>query len=155
MNINIEKIKKDIIENINNIRQTKILNNNDIDVEFQDKPHFAPKVLPVGKMAVYCFIYNNQFLKIGKVNKYSKARYCSQHYNSNSSKSNLAKSLLNDSELNNMFNKDNIGDWIKQNTSRINFLIREDLGIFILNFIESYLHLKFTPKYEGYKKQRK
>ena len=55
-----------------------------------------PLRLPANRAAVYIFKWNDTYLKVGKVNANSNARYQSQHYNPNSSKSNLSKSLLGD-----------------------------------------------------------
>lgn len=117
-------------------------------------PHKS-STLPVGRMAVYSFIYQDRFLKIGKAGPNSNARFNSQHYDPKNSQSNLAKSLLNDPKLVGL-NLDamTIKEWIKTNTRRIDFLVDATLGIFVLNLIEAFLHLKYRPKYEGYEKQR-
>ncbi|WP_339836761.1 hypothetical protein [Paenibacillus sp. FSL R7-0272] len=117
-------------------------------------PHKS-STLPVGRMAVYSFIYQDRFLKIGKAGPNSNARFNSQHYDPKNSQSNLAKSLLNDPMLVGL-NLDamTIKEWIKKNTRRIDFLVDATLGIFVLNLIEAFLHLKYRPKYEGYEKQR-
>ena len=117
-------------------------------------PHH-PSGLPKGKFGIYSFRFADEFLKIGKVGQNSDARFRSQHYVPKSSQSNLAKSVLNDSDFD-RFNltENNIGDWIKQNVRRIDFIIDASLGVFVLNLIEAFLHLYFQPKYEGFKNQR-
>jgi hypothetical protein len=47
-----------------------------------------------------------------------------------------------------------IGDWLKRKTHRINLLLDEALGPFVLNFVEAFLQVCFRPEYEGYKNQR-
>ncbi len=118
-------------------------------------PHIST-TLPANKVAIYSFIYNDQFLKIGKANSKGKARYQSHHYNPKHAKSNLAKSILNDHDFSNLsISEENIAEWIKANTRRIDFLFDEKLGFFVLNFIEAYLQLIFKPKYEGFKNQNR
>lgn len=77
-------------------------------------PHKS-STLPVGRMAVYSFIYQDRFLKIGKAGPNSNARFNSQHYDPKNSQSNLAKSLLNDPMLVGL-NLDamTIKEWIKR-----------------------------------------
>ncbi|MDR3199591.1 MAG: hypothetical protein LBU34_17115 [Planctomycetaceae bacterium] len=112
-------------------------------------PH-KTDILPDNKMGIYSFFYKGKCLKIGKAGTKSKARYNSQHYNPDSSKSNLAKSIITDTTfpVKNLDNN-NVGDWIKQNTQRINILIDNNSGKFLLNYIESFMQLYYKPKYEG------
>lgn len=147
---------KDIKEKLLNIINLTGLNINNDQMEIIDLgiPH-KPTGLPRGKMGIYAFSYNNRFLKIGKVGQNSNARFQSQHYKPNSSQSNLAKSILNDAMFDSEnLNEDNVGDWIKNNVRRIDFVIDASLGIFVLNLIEAFLHCYFEPLYEGYKNQR-
>lgn len=127
------------------------------DIEINDcgYRHTNIQKLKANEMAVYTFAKDELFLKVGKVYKNSNMRYCYQHYRPNSSNSNLAKSLLNDLDyFNNNLNENSISDWIKENTTRFNLIIDSRHGIFVLNFIESFLHLCLQPKYEGFKKNR-
>ncbi len=116
-----------------------------------------PTKLPEGKMAVYVFM-DKDFLKcfkIGKAGANSNARYQSQHYNPNSANSNLALSILDDYEYNNLNEvQRNVGEWIKCNMTRINFLVNSEKGILILNMLEAFLQLRLNPKYEGHRNQR-
>jgi len=117
-------------------------------------PH-APKGLPHGKMAIYTFQKDGEYLKIGKAGANSKARFQSQHYRSHLAKSNLAKSLLNDPDMAiYKLAESNVSDWIRISTRRVDILIDSDTNIFILNFLEAFLHCTFKPKYEGFEKQR-
>jgi len=106
-------------------------------------------------MAVYSFFLGNDCLKIGKAGPNSNSRYNSQHYNPKDSKSNLANSILLDKNFPVKIKSEEIGNWIKNNTQRINILIDSKFGIYVLNFIEAYLQLVFKPKYEGFENQSK
>ncbi|PZD96585.1 hypothetical protein DNH61_07250 [Paenibacillus sambharensis] len=125
-----------------------------IQVENRGNPHKLTKLN--GKIVVYTFSYEGQHLKIGKAGPKSAARVNSHHYDPDSSMSNLSKSILGDTDFElYALSKSTVGEWIKNNTERIDILIDYQLGIFILNFVEAYLHLKFQPKYEGYEGQRR
>jgi hypothetical protein len=148
----INKLKNDLI---NSLKYTNvIINDNQIDIINCGCPH-QTSTLPKNKMAVYAFFYKNECLKIGKVGPNSNARYNSQHYNPESSRSNLAKSILSDKyfSINNIKN-DEIGDWIKENTQRINIILDKNIGILTLGFIESFAILYYKPRYEGFENQR-
>jgi len=108
-------------------------------------------------IAAYIFMYGDKCLKVGKVGPNSNARYIYQHYHHKSSNSNLAKSLLNDSILRTSenFKELNVKEWIKANTERINLILDERFGIFVLGLLESFLHCRLHPKYEGFKNQKR
>ncbi len=123
------------------------------------------------------------WLKIGKVGEKSNPRFVSQHYNPNSCKSNLARQLLNDNDGKNENSytgwknikdkcrgndgkilekikddeiKNEIKEWIKNNTVRINIYINlygdeeyEQYKYFILSLFESALQCVYTPRYEN------
>ena len=117
-------------------------------------PH-EPKSMGSGKMGVYTFCYNEQFLKIGKAGPKSNARFLSQHYNFKSAQSTLAASLLSDKNMiSEGINQYNVGEWIKNKCRRIDILLDSNLGIFTLELIEAILHYKYEPVYEGFKSQR-
>jgi hypothetical protein len=148
---------KELKENLlSAIRLTgTIINDDQLIIVDRGIPHKSG-TLPLGKMGVYSFIYQDYFLKIGKAGPNSNARFNSQHYDPKNSQSNLAKSILNDPDMKGLdLNPENIDEWIKQNTRRIDFLLEASLGIFQLNLVEAFLHLKFKPKYEGFENQRK
>lgn len=148
---------EEILNMIRDVTQAlgKTMDLSEVKIIDRGNPHVAPNKLPDGKMAVYTFIYNDTFLKIGKVGAKSNARYTSQHYHPDSASSTLAKSILEDKTMQNLgLTKDNIGEWIKTNCRRIDIEIDCDLGIFTLDLIESILHYKYTPKYEGFTSQR-
>lgn len=147
-----DSIKKEIQNVISSVSRLlgKEIFQNSYEIEIVNPPH-EPKTLPEHKMGVYMFKYKDDFLKIGKVGEKSNARFQSQHYNPNASQSNLSKSLLKDFDFKEKFNLDekNVGDWIKNNCQRINVIIDAKLGKFALTLIESILHYKYQPKYEG------
>ena len=128
----------------------------DIALEIEKSPHRPPTSLPSGKMAVYVFMWGDDCLKVGKVGTRSQARYTSQHYNPNSSNSNLAKSILkhkNELGLTNL-TESTIGNWIKSNTDRMNFILNRELGIPVLTLLEAFLQCRLRPKFEGFDSQR-
>lgn len=108
-----------------------------------------PTPLPAGNSAVYIFKWQDEYLKVGKVNNKSNARYQSQHYNSASSKSNLSKSIQENPEMMEIVGETNVGDWIKSNTTRFNIHIPSRFGKNIVHFIEAFFILKCNPKFEN------
>ena len=120
----------------------------DFEIAFLEAPH-SPVDLPEGKIAVYIFSFKNQMLKIGMIGSNSNQRFRYHHYNPCSSRSNLAKSILNDEQFPIGISKRGVGDWIKENCCRVNIFIAEDKGMPLLKFLESFLHLRFLPRYEG------
>lgn len=117
-------------------------------------PHYAQN-LPDGMMGVYTFWYNGKSLKIGKAGPRSNARFVHQHYNPKSSQSTLSASILLDKDMTNKgVTQDNVGEWIRSNCHRIDILLDVSLGIFALELVESMLHYKYEPIYEGFHTQR-
>jgi hypothetical protein len=121
-----------------------------IAIDVAHKPHW-PSGLPDGRMAVYCFFLNGQALKIGIAGPNSDARYRSQHYNPNSAQSTLAKSLMAQPDKAGIQvpRSNFVGDWIKANTDRINFLLPISLDRVVLLHLERFLHGRWQPIYEG------
>lgn len=121
----------------------------DFEIFHQGLNH-KPAALPSGKIAVYTFYYNNQFLKIGQANINSKARYQSHHYHQKSGKSTLANSLLADGSMSTLLNPGNVTQWIKSNCERFDVLIDGSIhDKLTLNFVEGLLHYYYKPKYEN------
>ena len=108
-----------------------------------------PLALPANSAAVYIFKWNDIYLKVGKVNANSNARYQSQHYNPGSSKSNLSKSLLSDNEFKALLGNGNVGEWLKTNTTRFNIIIPSNLGKNFAHFAEAFFILKCNPRFEN------
>jgi hypothetical protein len=109
----------------------------------------VPVKLPSNYAAIYIFKWNDTYLKVGKVNSKSNARYQSQHYNPNSSNSNLSKSLLLDTEFHALVGDITVGEWIKENTTRFNILIPSNLEKNFLHFAEAFFILKCNPRFEN------
>ncbi|HRX30172.1 MAG: hypothetical protein H6582_00025 [Crocinitomicaceae bacterium] len=113
--------------------------------------------LPSKSMAVYIFMDAKCELcyKVGKVGPKSQARYRNHHYLAKSSKSNLANSLLIDPNfMNNLDVHQDVGNWIRENTTRINIVLPREQGMFTLNLLEAFMQCRLNPIYEGYKSQR-
>lgn len=127
------------------------LHRGEVEVEYLLAPHKPPSRLPIGKMAVYGFSYQGNWLKIGKAGPNSTARYTSQHYNPNSARSTLAASLASDPRMVGLaaFNPAAPGDWIRSATSRVNILLDNKHGTLLLAMLEAFLHLRLRPRYEG------
>ena len=127
-----------------------------INFENLSAPHVPPTRLPFGKMAVYVFSRGPDVLKVGKVGAKSQARYTSQHYNPNSAMSTLAGSILADREGLGLadVNEASVGWWIRENIDRVNFLMDERFGVPVLTLLETFLHCRLKPRYEGFKSQK-
>ena len=113
-------------------------------------------LLPFGKMAVYVFAYGDLTLKVGKAGPNSDARYRSQHYDATRAASTLAGSLLKGADEIGIadLNQENVGAWIRANTTRTNFLLARDYGAPILTLLESFLQCRLKPVFEGFASQR-
>jgi hypothetical protein len=122
----------------------------EFNVEYLPAPHKQPSSLPKGKMAIYAFCWNNEWLKIGKAGPNSNARYTSQHY-TGSALSTLAGSLANDPHKCNFIGIDrqDLGRWIKKSTCRVNILIPDHRRKDLLSLLEVFLHSRLRPHYEG------
>ncbi len=121
----------------------------DLELEYLEAPH-RPVGLPEGKMALYGFWYQGEWLKIGMAGPNSNARFMSQHYIPGSAKSTLAASLLNDDSisLTENLNSANIKDWLKMKTNRANIFLDARHGQPLLCLFESFLHVRLKPRYE-------
>lgn len=122
----------------------------DMDVEYLNAPHKPPSRLPKGKMAVYGFWHNGEWLKIGIAGPNSNARYTSQHYNPSSAQSTLAGSLIKDTSVlaKPDLHQESIGDWIRANCHRVNILLDSNRDILLLRLLESFLLPYLRPRYE-------
>ena len=132
------------------------VNRDAIRIETFPMPHRPPSSLPKGKMAVYIFSDNERVLKVGKVGWRSQARYTSQHYDAGSARSTLAASILKDEDTmeKNGVNAENVSDWIKENTDRVNFILDADLGARTLTLLEVFVQCRLQPAFEGFASQR-
>ncbi len=122
----------------------------DLQVEYWSAPHKAPSNLPAGKMAIYAFWWNDEWLKIGKAGPNSGPRYVSQHY-TGSAISTLAGSLANDPRMQEVhgFDRQHLGEWIKRSTCRVNILVSARKRKEVLSLLEAFLHVRLVPRYEG------
>lgn len=114
-------------------------------------PHKQPSNLPKGYSAIYIFVYikddDCEFLKIGKVNEKSTARFVSQHYGF-SAPSTLAKSLCKDNRFALQgVSESNVKEWMLNNLHRINIYVKSNKAQ--TELIEAMLHYAFRPTYEG------
>ncbi|KAA0213820.1 MAG: hypothetical protein DYG94_11525 [Leptolyngbya sp. PLA3] len=123
----------------------------ELEVQFLAAPHQPPTALPSGRMAVYCFGFGDEWLKIGKAGPKSGPRFTSHHYNT-SAPSTLAKSLIADSRMGSVadFRPERAGDWIRQRTHRVNLLLPSRRDGTLLALLEAFLHARFKPRYEGH-----
>jgi hypothetical protein len=133
----------------------KPINRNEIVVIDRGVPHERPRHLTAGKMAVYTYMYGDEFLKIGIAGSKSEQRYTSQHYNPGSAPSTLAGYILADPDMKHLgLTVLTVGEWIQRNCRRIDFELPEYLPAFTCEFVEKILHYKYTPRYEGHKQKR-
>ena len=149
-----QQIKNDFLK-VSQIANLKLTSKN-IEVEVLRKPHSPPKKLPNNSMAIYVFSWDSTVMKVGKAGSKTKQRYTSQHYSPKGARSTLAASILSEAERFGLSETDqlNIGNWIRTNTDRVNFLVPITFGIFTLNLLEAFLHCRLNPYFEGYQSQR-
>ena len=145
MNWNPEQIRADFLRITGNDIQT-----DEIDIETLEMPH-RPMPLPAGKVAVFVFSDTEQVLKVSKVGPNSNARYQSQHYGMYRAPSTLAGSLLKDPNAvqRHHLNEENVGNWIKRHTDRVNFLLDESYNGRTLDRLKDFVLDRLNPVYEG------
>ena len=136
---------------------TKVLGNElkteDYYIEDMGCPHEQPERLPEGYVAIYVFAYYSEgeyeFLKIGKANENSNARFTSQHYGFRANNT-LARSICADEKFQKKgITEENVRQWMLQNLHRINILIKADCGRAMTELVEAIFHYSFRPRYEG------
>lgn len=124
------------------------IDSSDYFIEDLGCPH-EPSNLKSGYGAVYMFFYNSQALKIGKANANTRNRFKYQHYGFKAP-STLAKSVCADEQFKALgVNQENVRDWLKNNTRRINIQITGKDIEAVTELVEAILHYKFRPRYEG------
>jgi len=128
----------------------------DIEVQYQPAPHTPPSPLPKGKSAIYVFMLDDRCLKVGKAGPKSAARFCSQHYGANRAPSTLANSVIkaNLGAPNTTLTANNVSDWLRANTSRVNFLLPSSHGPGVLALFEVFVQCCLQPEFEGFASQR-
>ncbi|MDA7966853.1 hypothetical protein [Ruegeria sp.] len=125
----------------------------EVTIDYWSAPHI-PKALPASKRAVYVFVLasSNRVIKVGKAGPKSNARYQSQHYGF-SAQSTVAGAIVSNPIIWPLLGIDEIaessvGDWIKKNTARWNFLLNKEDDL-VASKLETYLRAKFGPMLEG------
>lgn len=125
-------------------------------------PH-NPTPLPAGWQGIYGFRWQNSWLKIGKAGPKSNARWLSQHYGAGRAMSTLAFCLIRYGHLAEQedpalpglrakiqrVSPEEIGNWMKGNTERVNTLIGSEMGSTGLARLESIAHRVLKPVFEG------
>ena len=134
-----------------------------ISADFMQKgTDHNPTTLQTGDCGVYVFMVGEHCVKVGKAGSQSKARWSSHHYNlDKTTPSTLPKSIIkNKVKFKELFSseqhheidsltKSNIKKWIKNNLSRIEFLIKDNEDSFALNLLEALAQYRLQPLFEG------
>ncbi len=120
----------------------------DIDIETLEMPH-RPMPLPAGKIAVFVFSDTDRVLTVSMTGPNSNPRYQYQHYSVKGAPSTLARSLREDSYMvqRHRLNDDNVGDWIKRRTDRVNFLLDESYYGRTLDRLKDFVLDRLRPVY--------
>ena len=131
----------------------------DVHVDLWMPGHHTRAPLRPDSMAVYVFTFGETCLKVGKVGPNSSARFTSQHYLPGSSRSNLARSLSTVDGWAKVpgapaLRVDTVGQWIKEHTTRSNFILDARIGMPVLNLLEAFLQCRLRPVFEGFQSQR-
>lgn len=115
---------------------------------FCDAPHEQPKPLRRGQKAAYLFFLGQQWLRIGQTAHSS--RFVSQHYLPRGANSRLTKDIWTSrSEFGFQGEECDVGHWIKQNCGRANVILPASWPRSVLLLLESYLHYRLAPRFEG------
>ncbi|OOF03149.1 hypothetical protein BZG80_10935 [Salinivibrio sp. MA440] len=125
-------------------------------------PAHSPTSLQHGMCGVYAFMAGEHCFKVGKAGPKSKARWNSHHYNlDETTPSTMPKSIIkNKARFKRCFaeekhreidelNKENFQRWIKDNMSRMEFLIEDQGDGFALNLLEALVQYHLKPIFEG------
>lgn len=121
-----------------------------------------PTSLQAGLCGVYAFMSGDYCFKVGKAGPKSKARWNSHHYNlDETTPSTMPKSILKNidrfktcfpetkyNEIDQL-KKENIQQWIKENMSRMEFLMNDQGDGFALNLLEALVQFHLKPIFEG------
>ncbi|MBB3444237.1 hypothetical protein [Rhizobium sp. BK379] len=117
-----------------------------ISVVVWEDPRVKPK-LPNGMRAVYSFHSAGRALKVGIAGgPNASARYNYQHYRCDPQSSTLANDVVKTMPD---LNPENVADWIRENTIRIDFILPADTPDEITDALERQLIHKWDPKFEG------
>ena len=123
-----------------------------VEIQIVRRPHRA-RALPPGKIGVYSFFWGERALKVGKVGQNSGPRFTYQHY-TGSAPSTLAGSILsNPGKVGAVgINRETVRHWIETNTDRIDILLPASVGSAVLSLLEAFLHVRWSPAFEGNQK---
>jgi hypothetical protein len=125
-------------------------------------PSHNPTSLQTGMCGVYAFMAEGCCFKVGKAGPKSKARWNSHHYNlDETTPSTMPKSIMKNRanfkrcfpetkhyEIDQLM-KENIQQWIKDNLSRMEFLIKDQGDGLALNLLEALAQFYLKPIFEG------
>lgn len=121
--------------------------------------HVPTKLLKDVESGVYVFMRDSTVFKVGKAGTNSQARWNSHHYNLDTSPSTFPSSFSADLERFNSFfpenvritdiSRINIKEWVRANTSRIEFKIQNQETGTALNLLEALVQFYLNPIYEG------
>ena len=127
------------------------ISHDDLSRESMGCPHEPPRDLPTGRVAVYVFCFGDRCLKVGKAGPKTKQRFTYQHYHPRSAASTLAASLVKGQRQIGLsgLTEDNVGDWIRQNTFRLNLFLNSTTHRFSLSPLEAFLQARLNPVFEG------
>lgn len=125
-------------------------------------PGHNPTSLQKGMCGVYAFMSGDCCFKVGKAGPKSKARWNSHHYNlDETTPSTMPKSIIKNRALFkrcfaeakhgeiDQLSKENIQQWIKDNMSRMEFLIKDQGDGLALNLLEALVQFRLKPIFEG------
>lgn len=121
-----------------------------------------PSTLKKGEKGVYVFINGKKCFKVGQAGTKSQARWKYQHYHIDAkTTSTFAKSIFKNKDRFKKYypkekhkeieclNKRNMEAWIKNNVTRIEFIISEEESQTSLNLLEAIIQYKLNPVFEG------
>ena len=118
-------------------------------VEASPAPH-KRSALPARRMAIYSFWHGKKALKIGLASPNNDARFRYHHYSPGTCVSNLSLSIRDHyAELGLLAPPERYRTWIEAEIGRIDFLLPAEWGQPIGRLLESYLHARWRPRFEG------
>lgn len=118
-----------------------------LPLQFENAPHTRPGPLR-NQIGVYLFFKDEEWLRVGQTS-YS-PRFTSQHYGTRRAQSNFARDIwANRQEFGYQGQEDQIDTWLLQNFGRANIRLDAWHGDAMSRFLEAYLHLHLSPRFEG------
>jgi len=122
----------------------------EMTVEFCEAPHHQATRLSQGRVAIFGFWADGEWLKICKAGVATKDRYVYQQYTFGAGKT-LAKSLIATHKVRPIagFEPEVPGVWIDATTHRVNIILAARRGPAVLSLLEAFLQARLKPRYEG------